>query len=237
MRWLGLLVPSMLALACKPGVGSSCVRGEARCQDRQTQLICSQGQMIASPCRGANGCRLSAAGVACDISLNRAGDPCSQDDEGVAICPDPKQILTCSGGKYQLAACRGPAGCATSGGRASCDTTLATEGDACKGATKGCSADGRQVLICQSGKMAPAFFCLGQGGCKSKAGKLDCDLTVARDEDPCTQEMQGKVACNIDKRSIVACKAGKFVIDTRCGAGKECSTEGGSIACVKPEKS
>lgn len=226
---------SFVAFGCKPGVGSSCEKGEARCQDKSTQLICQAGEMIASPCRGPKGCQVQPTGVACDISANQAGDPCSTDEEGAGLCSDPKHIMTCTGGKYQVAECRGPTGCTTSGGRPTCDTTIAAPGDPCKESSKACATDGKQVLMCTDGKMALAFHCLGEGGCKSQGGKLDCDLTVARVQDPCTKEMEGNVACNVDKSSIVICKGGKFSLDERCDKGKQCSTEGGSIRCTKPD--
>ncbi len=235
MRPVALVLSSLLLLACKPTVGSSCEKGEARCQDKQTQLICSEGKLIAAPCRGPAGCSTTATGVACDISTNQPGDACSADEEGAAVCLDDKRILTCIGGKFAQADCRGPAGCSAAGGFATCDATRANAGDVCKPNARACSLDGKQVLTCKDGKLAPAFFCLGPKGCKAAAGKIDCDLTVARDEDPCMPDMEGKVACNIDQSSIVVCKAGKFTLDEKCEKGKRCSTEGGSIMCAKPE--
>jgi hypothetical protein len=49
MRSVRLLALCLITAACKPSVGSSCERGEARCLDRQTQLICSEGRLIATP--------------------------------------------------------------------------------------------------------------------------------------------------------------------------------------------
>jgi hypothetical protein len=233
MRLVRLLGACLIAVACKPGAGSSCERGEARCLDRQTQLICSGGKLIAAPCRGDQGCRRTLDGVACDISKNRASDACSSDEEGAAVCASPSQILTCSGGRLSPSECRGPAGCETIDGRARCDATRAASGDACRAGAKACSLDGKQLLLCREGKLGLGFYCLGPDGCRASGGKLDCDLTIARDEDPCTKEMEGKVACNIDQRSIVACKQEKFVIETKCAVGKRCSSEDGSIRCDK----
>jgi len=236
MRWLVVFVAALSSLSCKPSVGSSCERGEARCQDKQNQLICSNGELISAPCRGDQGCQTSPTGVACDISKNQPGDVCSSYEQGVAVCVDPKKMLACNEGKFAHVECRGPAGCTTTEGRATCDTTIANEGDPCKDVAKACSVDGKQVLTCTAGKMALTFFCHGENGCKAQGGKIDCDLTVAREGDPCIQEMEGKVACNIDKKSIVACKSKKFALDEKCETGKTCSTEGGSIMCAKPEK-
>lgn len=229
------LAASLLFLGCKPTVGSSCEKREARCQDKSTQLICQEGKLIATPCRGPKGCQVTPTGVACDITANQPGDVCSTDEEGAGMCTDPKHIMTCTGGKYQVADCRGPTGCSTSDGRPHCDTTIAAVDDSCKENAKACALDGKKVLTCQGGKMALAFHCLGEGGCKSSGGKIDCDLTVARDGDPCIKDMEGKVACNIDEKSIVACKGGKFVVDEKCDKGKQCLSEGGGIRCAKPE--
>jgi hypothetical protein len=149
------------------------------------------------------------------------------------VCASTEQILTCSAGALLLGECRGPAGCTTHGGRASCDATRALPGDVCRGEAKACSLDGKQVLLCGGGKFALGFFCLGPSGCRAQGSKLDCDLTIARDEDPCTKQMEGQVACNIDQRSIVACKRQKFVIDTRCEVGTRCSSDDGAIRCAK----
>lgn len=233
-----LLVLSLVLVgACKPGPGSSCDRGEARCVDKKSELICQKGSYILAPCKGPRGCGLTPTGVSCDISGNAAGDACSTDEEGASACTDAKTKIVCTAGKFVATQCRGPKGCETQDGRPLCDVTVAEPGDVCKDAekAKACSVDGKQFLACEGGKMTLQFQCLGPNGCKSEAGKLDCDMSYARDKDPCTKDMEGKVACNLDRSSIVACKGGKFVIDEECKDGKRCVGEG-SIRCEKPEK-
>ncbi len=226
-----------LLSACKPSPGSSCDKGEARCVDKLSQLICQKGSYIQAPCKGPRGCGLSPTGVSCDITGNAAGDACSTDEEGASACTDAKTKLVCTSGKFVATTCRGPKGCETEDGRPLCDLSVAEPGDACREAdkTKACSVDGKQYLACKDGKMTLEFHCLGPGGCKSEGGKLGCDMSVARDKDPCTAEMEGKHACNLDKSSIVVCKGGKFVIDEECKTGTTCNAEG-SIRCDKPEK-
>jgi len=223
--------------ACKPGPGSSCDKGEARCVNKQSQLVCQSGSYIEAPCRGPRGCALTPTGVSCDITGNKAGDVCSTDEEGASACVDPKTKVVCSAGKFLATSCRGPKGCETQEGRPLCDLSVSEPGDPCREAdkTKACSVDGKQYLVCKAGKMTMEFQCLGPNGCKSDGGKLNCDLSVARDKDPCTAEMEGKHACNLDKSSIVICKGGKFVIDEECKAGTSCNSEG-TIKCEKPEK-
>lgn len=235
-RWMGIcsLAFWVLAASCKPHVGSSCNKGDSRCQDRSTQLSCQNGSYIATPCRGPGGCRMTNAGVSCDITKNRAGDRCSTGDEGAATCAGQRQMLVCHGGQYRLEACRGPDGCQVSGRRAQCDTSVALPGDACKDAdSKACSVDGKQLLTCVGGKMKLTNFCRGQDGCRSTGGQLSCDMSVAGVGDPCTKKMADQVACSSDKKSIVKCRGGKFVIDEKCKHGKRCSTEDGSIACQR----
>jgi hypothetical protein len=234
-RWTGICsLAFVVATGCKPHAGSSCDKGESRCQDRTTQLACQNGSYVATPCRGPGGCALTAAGISCDISKNRAGDRCSTDDEGAAICKDQRNMLVCRSGQYRLEACRGPDGCQMEGTRAKCDTSVALPGDTCKDlGSKACSVDGKQLLACTNDKMTLTNYCRGQDGCHSTGGQLSCDMSVAGVGDPCTKKMADQVACSTDKKSIVKCQGDKFVVDEKCTHGKSCSTEDGSIACHK----
>lgn len=236
MRLLHLLLGSVLLMAgCKRGVGSSCDKGEARCLDRERQLVCDQGKFIESPCRGPEGCSLAPKGVSCDVSANKPGDLCSRDDEGAAACTDPKTLISCRGGSYQPSPCRGPDGCVASEGRPKCDTSVATSGDACaeQEKPKACSTDGKTLLACKGGTMQTELPCRGPDGCKITASKLDCDLTLAELADPCPSEMDGRHACAVDRKTMLVCKDGKFAPDSPCKAGESCLVEGGSIRCGK----
>jgi len=223
---------------CRPKVGSSCDMGEARCQDHHTQLACQQGHYIATPCRGPKGCARTDAGVSCDISKNKPGDAYSTDDEGAAVCLDNKQMIACRGGKYRLQKCRGPEGCQTEGARAKCDTSISVPGDNChEPGSKACSTDGTQLLACQDGKMTLVNYCRGEDGCTAAAGgKLGCDMSVAKEGDPCDKSVLGRIACSADRTGIVKCDHGKFKSDEKCKSGKKCSTADGNIACEKPDK-
>ena len=149
MKWNSFFVLLLVVCAgCKPGVGTSCDKGEARCQDKQTQLACQGGKYIATPCRGPGGCSITPDGIHCDISKNKPGDPCSTDDVGAAACSDEKTLIACVEGKYQPSPCRGPKGCTSSDGRPTCDTSIAAPGDACKDTEKpkGCSTPALQQV-------------------------------------------------------------------------------------------
>lgn len=235
-RLVWILGLSCLSVACKPEVGSSCDKGESRCLDPSTQLICSEGKMIAAPCRGQKGCWVE-GGVRCDISGNQPGDVCSKDDEGAATCAgDQRGQLVCLNGAYVLEPCRGPAGCKLSGERAQCDKSVMQSGDSCRDpGLKACNAVGTQLLECKDGKMATSLNCRGSSGCQSAGGKLDCDLSVAAADDPCPDAMKDKNACSADRLSILVCKDGKFKVDESCAKGKLCRSKGGGIRCEKDD--
>ncbi len=229
---------TLALIGCRPKVGSSCDKGEARCQDHYTQLACQNGHYIATPCRGPGGCAHTDAGISCDITKNKPGDQCSTDDEGAAVCLDKKQMVACRGGKYRLEECRGPDGCQKEDARAKCDMSISVPGDSCHDpGSKACSTDGKQLLSCQDGKMTLVNYCRGKDGCTAApGGKLGCDMSVAKEGDPCGKTMDARIACADDKSGIVKCEHGKFVSDEKCKAGKKCSTEDGNISCEKPDK-
>jgi hypothetical protein len=233
---LSLHLLAALALAnCKPSVGSSCDKGEARCIDAKRELICDDGRFIESPCNGPGGCRLTDKGTSCDFSGNKAGDPCSKADEGAAICSNKDGMLACHGGRYALVPCRGSRGCANAEGRALCDTSIAEPGDVCQSEShKACSSDGSQVLICKQHTMQRFYLCRGEGGCTSSTGKLSCDTSVAKLGDACDKKLEGVAfSCTPDGRSILVCKGGAFVLDETCKAGHECRARSAGTKCEK----
>lgn len=224
---------SCAALSCKPGVGGACDRGEARCLDGQRALVCQAGKLIATACKGKDGCRITARGVACDFSGNAAGDACSTDDEGGAACSDDRTMLSCRGGAYVSVPCKGPRGCVMDSRNALCDASLASASDDCKPGARACGTDGVELLACANGKMKLVHHCRGKEGCSSKAGKLGCDMSVAKIDDPCTNEMQGNVACSADGTEVLVCRGQRFAIDEVCKAGKSCDGTEGSIECAR----
>ena len=90
----------LVLAGCKPGVGSRCDKGEARCVDTTRALVCQDGRYIETPCRGEAGCRLEVDRTACDIHRDRPGDACSTDEEGAGVCINDKSLLACHKGKY-----------------------------------------------------------------------------------------------------------------------------------------
>lgn len=229
--WLGF------ATGCKPAPGGKCDRGEARCLDASTQLVCDNGVFVDVPCRGKGGCVTVQEATTCDISRNQAGDRCGRTDEGAAVCAGDKAMLACHAGKFENVACLGPRGCELSSGKANCDQSVANAGDPCsQDKAKACSADGSRVLACTLGRMSELYECRGENKCKSEGGKLTCDQTVAKLGDICDKGLSGHIACSPDKKSLLKCEAERFVSSERCKAGTVCTVSGQSTKCEKPEK-
>jgi hypothetical protein len=227
---------SLTFAACRPGVGSHCEKGEARCLDSRRALACEHGTFIEVPCRGPQGCSATDAAVSCDIHGSKEGDRCSLDEEGSASCADAATIVACHGGHFAASPCRGPKGCNVEGERALCDTTLAVLGENCREeGKKACATDKSAVLACKSLRMASLYSCRGPRGCSLTNGKLDCDMSVASNGDVCDLRMEGHIACSIDATSTLVCKAGAFVHDENCKAKMRCESSEREARCV-PEK-
>ncbi len=217
-------------LGCRPRVGGTCEKGDARCLDPSRQLVCESGLYIEVPCR--NGCSSTEAGVSCDIAKNQAGDRCSRDEEGAAVCVDAAQLLSCRDGSFQLSHCRGQTGCRMDAGRAACDATRAETGDACReGGKKACSVDGSTVLQCVGQVMTEGLRCRGPKGCAASGNRLDCDTSAAEVGDACDPRLEGHVTCSGDQLNTLVCRAGKFVLDAACPRGKSCTVNGKETSC------
>lgn len=224
-------------VACKASVGSSCDKGEARCIDPGRALVCEERKFIETPCHGKLGCRLQPEGTACDVSGNKAGDRCSRDEEGAAVCADAETLLVCRGGATVRSPCRGKGGCVVEHGRAACDASIAEEGDACGAGSKGsCSVSGKEVLLCVGAAMKKTYDCRGERGCTVASGKIDCDQSVARLGDACDPRSEGSFSCSEDRKNIVKCAGGRYVADEKCKSGTECLAEPGSTRCGKPDE-
>jgi len=220
----------LVALAgCKTKPGDSCRPGTAECLDRATELACQTGKYIAAPCKGPDGCTQKASVITCDVSANAAGDVCSTDDEGKGACgADLKTQVICRAGKYEVHPCRGPAGCKPTASGSDCDLSLGEEGDPCA-AGEVCSVDRRTLLTCREGKFVPSARCRGPDGCKDLGNnQLVCDISLALEDDPCAS---AGGACSVDRKSLLRCKDGKFVLDSRCRGPEGCSNRDGELTC------
>jgi hypothetical protein len=202
--------------------------------DPSTALLCSDGTYTEVPCRGKKGCESRDGKTSCDISANRAGDRCSLDDNGIAVCASTRDMLVCRAEAFKSVPCRGPRGCEMVGEQPRCDQSVAEPGEACNpSGAKACAVDGARVLVCDGGRMTELYQCRGEGKCRSEGGKLACDQTVAQPGDRCDKALSGHVACAEDKGSLITCKGERFVPAEKCKAGTKCAVSGQSTRCER----
>ncbi len=159
----------------------------------------------------------------------KAGEACK--NEGEASCQDPTTIISCTSGKWESVACRGPDGCKAEGPLVKCDETLSQEGDPC-GSQKdehfSCSTDKTHELRCEAGKWKTVGKCGGPKGCEAKFPFVECDNSVSEVGDLCGKE--NDAACSKDMKSILECKGGKFAVSQKCDEGS-CKAEGLFVKC------
>jgi len=166
----------------EPGPGDECKPTDIRCVDPGTELACQKGVFIAVPCKGPAGCRENGKHLACDVTGDAEGDPCSTDEEGTATCIGSDRRITCRAGKLTIDFCRGESGCRSEAGAVRCDHSKGELGDPCGGQTHACTLDGKAVLACHDGKLAQVALCPGVSGCSASQGKIDCDLGATDDK-------------------------------------------------------
>lgn len=202
--------------------------------DPSTALLCSDGTYTEVPCRGRKGCESQDGKTSCDISGNRAGDRCSLDDNGVAVCASPRDMLVCRGEAFVSVPCRGPKGCEMVGEQPRCDQSVAEPGEACNPAgAKACAVDGSRVLVCTDGRMTELYQCRGEGQCRSSGGKLACDQTVAKVGDRCDKALAGHIACSEDRKALITCKDERFVASETCKRSTRCTVNGQTTKCER----
>lgn len=175
----------------------------------------------------------------------KVGDACTVD---VAACADDEEILYCVKGKFAAFPCKGKKGCyeRTNSGSTEifCDMSGNEVGDKCWASqvveeTKkvikraggqegkgGCSADTKAMVVCEGGKIAHTQ-CRGPKGCTQSGTDLHCDMSVAREGDPC--EGNG-ASCSEDGKQFLMCKDGKSTVDRQC-RGEPCKVEGTKVSC------
>jgi len=219
------VVVSIVALAllataaCKkaqPG-GACTKKGDIQCVDKKTGVICVDSKWETITCEGPTGC-MSVAGSGSCTHLNYAvGEPCM--NEGEPQCTgDKKAMIKCEGSHWKLLnACTGKLGCVANANGAKCDLGAAEANSECTAQNEGnasCTPDGKDLLLCKSGKMTVAAHCRGMHKCRQLGKKIDCDESIGLLGDICDED--GKLACSEDKKTRLACKGGKFVKDRDC---------------------
>jgi hypothetical protein len=90
-----------------------------------------------------------------------------------------------------------------------------------------CTKDG--ALFCgEDGKLV-ATSCQGPLGCVQHGKSASCDQSLAVVGEPC--EDQDNVACSVDKRSELDCKAKQWVLGATCKGAKGCELKGDELFC------
>lgn len=100
-------------------------------------------------------------------------------------------------------------------------------GDKCVAGQVAC-ADPASALTCADGKYK-AIACRGPKGCSKSGAQIDCDDSVAQENDGCDEE--DEVACSVDKKAALGCHGGKFVVDETCKGAKACELKDDKIYC------
>jgi hypothetical protein len=168
---------------------------------------------------------LAASVVAC--GKKKVGGKCA---EGETSCADPTSALYCLDGKLAAMSCRGTLGCTGAPGDITCDNNAALESDGCdKEKDLACTVDKKNELRCRSNKFAIASTCRGPKGCAFEGNTLHCDTDVAEANDVCEDE--DDAACSVDKKSLLTCKTGKYIVENTCKGPKGCSVTGTEVHC------
>lgn len=166
--------------------------------------------------------------AACLVGLVSGCKPKAQGSckiETKEVCIDDKQALACHGGKWEEMPCRGPAGCAKTGAENVCDQSVAADKDVCNlNKDYVCTSDKKGMLECQNHRWTLVESCLGERGCVIEQKKVTCDNSIASVGDGCKEE--GDYGCSPDGKSVVVCRAGKFVGATSCKGKNGCRVSG-----------
>ncbi len=107
------------------------------------------------------GCSSAAEGTTCE-------------NPTVFDCRDDTSALECKAGLWTAVPCKGPKGCASSGGDVLCDLSGNAAGDACPAVHEGkgqCAPDGRATLECRGGTFQQTNTC---GSCSVQQQQVVC---------------------------------------------------------------
>ncbi|HYQ02057.1 MAG TPA: hypothetical protein VER96_25460 [Polyangiaceae bacterium] len=153
-------------------------QGAASCSSKDGMLACHGGVYAFVPCRGLRGCENAEGRALCDTSIAELGDACS--DENLKACAgDHSQVLICKQHTMQrFYLCRGANGCASSGGKLNCDTSIAKLGDACdkklEGQAFACTPDENEILVCKGGAFVHDETCKSGQKCGAVGLSTKC---------------------------------------------------------------
>lgn len=103
-------------------------------------------------------------------------------------------------------------------------------GEKCSGGLGSCTTDST-ARQCQDGIIVDVP-CRGPKGCfKSGALAMTCDVSVAREQETCMNENEGKFACSEDHRAGLLCEHHRFERSRECTGARGCFVTNGQIGC------
>jgi hypothetical protein len=148
----------------------------------------------------------------------KEGDRCAGSG---AVCRGNAAALVCHGGKYVETACAGPQGCSVKGDLLKCDFSGDEDGARCAAEWDDQAVCGgtKRFVRCKDGKIS-AMSCRGPNGCKSDGENVRCDMTIAVEGDPCSED--AAVACTADQKSMLSCVKGKMTGAQPCRGPAGC---------------
>jgi len=228
-KCLALVVSLVFVAGCsKPKEGGSCTGQQGSCIDKQNALVCVGGKFTRVKCRkSATGCMEVAGNVSCDVDRD-VGVACDGSKE--ADCSsDGKKMLECKDGAWALRMNCSKL-CVSNVNGVRCENAEGAEGDPCTEAQNDqavCSADKKTLLVCDGRKFFAASSCKGQNHCRAVAKNIDCDTSMADLGDPCEEE--GKLSCDLAKKTLLKCTAKKFVKEQDCK--KRCNNAFNKYSC------
>jgi hypothetical protein len=222
-----LFLLAVAIVGCKPKAGRKC-NGGAACANEHTELACVDGQYVAMPCKGPDGCVASDNVASCDIRGNAEGDPCVAAGGSTKTCaPDGKTQVECAAGKIKVTLCDGPMGCTGSGESTSCNRKIHI-GDPCSKDDGDSCLNDKTWAACVDGKWAVQAFCRGNRGCGPFMGSISCDTSIGVAGDPCIGTSS---SCSVDGRAVLECQGGHLAQTRDCKGPAGCSFTKGGLSC------
>jgi hypothetical protein len=100
-------------------------------------------------------------------------------------------------------------------------------GDKCNAGQTAC-ADKSTGLFCVDGKYT-TMSCNGPLGCAKNGADVECDNSLAAENDGCNQP--GDVSCASDHKAALECKNNKFAVGETCKGAGGCVIKGDKITC------
>jgi hypothetical protein len=203
--------------------------GEAVCgETSKTMVVCRDEEVHTEPCRGPKGCYPEGDKIQCDISISKAGDPCTGD--GFTCAEDKQTRLACKDKKLVVEGiCRGPGGCKAEDKKVLCDFSHMAVGDSCKEEGAGaCSVDKSAYLECRGGKMVEQLKCKGDKHCSIDGEMVRCDWSIGDVGDGCNQD--DAASCSGDGKAMLVCKNDKLVLHRKCPV-QGCKIDGTQVIC------